>query len=126
MKLLPALTKLLPLPGMKSTKPCASLAIRRAKSSASAIAGVLAMRPQCLVLDEPTAMLDPHGSIKEVLTTVHKLNKEENITVIYITHFMEEAVTADRVIVMVTGKNNQGAQATRYFCPCRRNEEVRP
>lgn len=68
-----------------------------------AIAGVLAMRPQCLVLDEPTAMLDPHGR-QEVLTTVHKLNKEENITVVYITHFMEEAVTADRVIVMEQGK----------------------
>lgn len=68
-----------------------------------AIAGVLAMRPQCLVLDEPTAMLDPQGR-REVLSTVHKLNKEENITVVYITHFMEEAVTADRVIVMEQGK----------------------
>lgn len=68
-----------------------------------AIAGVLAMRPQCLVLDEPTAMLDPQGR-QEVLTTVHKLNKEEHITVIYITHFMEEAVTADRVVVMEQGK----------------------
>ena len=68
-----------------------------------AIAGVLAMRPQCLALDEPTAMLDPQGR-QEVLSTVHKLNKEENITVVYITHFMEEAVTADRVIVMEQGK----------------------
>ncbi|BBB91390.1 MAG TPA: energy-coupling factor transporter ATPase [Methylomusa anaerophila] len=68
-----------------------------------AIAGVLAMRPECLVLDEPTAMLDPQGR-KEVLETVHKLNKKEGITVIYITHFMEEAVTADRVIVMEAGR----------------------
>jgi energy-coupling factor transport system ATP-binding protein len=68
-----------------------------------AIAGVLAMRPACLVLDEPTAMLDPHGR-EEVLTTVHQLNKQEKMTVIYITHFMEEAVTADRVVVMGQGQ----------------------
>lgn len=67
-----------------------------------AIAGVLAMRPKCLVLDEPTAMLDPAGR-DEVLATAHRLNKEEGITVVYITHFMDEAVTADRVIVMEKG-----------------------
>lgn len=67
-----------------------------------AIAGVLAMRPKCLVLDEPTAMLDPRGR-KEVLDTVCRLNKE-GITVIYITHFMEEAVAAHRVVVMEQGK----------------------
>lgn len=67
-----------------------------------AIAGILAMRPYCLVLDEPTAMLDPAGR-KEVLSTVHRLNKEEGITVVYITHFMDEAVTADRVVVMADG-----------------------
>lgn len=64
-----------------------------------AIAGVLAMKPDCIVLDEPTAMLDPKGR-REVLETVHKLNKEEGITIVFITHFMEEAVTADRVVVM--------------------------
>ncbi|EAX47603.1 cobalt ABC transporter, ATPase subunit [Thermosinus carboxydivorans Nor1] len=68
-----------------------------------AIAGVLAMRPRCLVLDEPTAMLDPQGR-QEVLATVRRLNKEEGITVVYITHFMEEAVTADRVVVMERGR----------------------
>lgn len=67
-----------------------------------AIAGVLAMRPKCLVLDEPTAMLDPRGR-KEVLDTVCRLNKE-GITVVYITHFMEEAVAAHRVVVMEQGK----------------------
>ena len=67
-----------------------------------AIAGVLAMKPDCIVLDEPTAMLDPKGR-REVLETVHKLNKEEGITIVYITHFMEEAVTADRVVVMKNG-----------------------
>jgi energy-coupling factor transport system ATP-binding protein len=67
-----------------------------------AIAGVLAMRPKCLVLDEPTAMLDPRGR-KEVLDTVCRLN-QEGITIIYITHFMEEAVAAHRVVVMEQGK----------------------
>ena len=70
-----------------------------------AIAGVLAMKPDCIVLDEPTAMLDPKGR-REVLETVHKLNKEEGITIVYITHFMEEAVTADRVVVMEDGRIN--------------------
>ncbi|MEN6411275.1 MAG: energy-coupling factor transporter ATPase [Veillonellales bacterium] len=68
-----------------------------------AIAGVLAMQSQCLVLDEPTAMLDPRGR-QEVLATVSRLNREAAITVVYITHFMEEAVAADRVIVMEKGK----------------------
>lgn len=68
-----------------------------------AIAGVLAMKPDCIVLDEPTAMLDPVGR-KEVLEAVHRLNKEEGITIVYITHFMEEAVTSDRVVVMKNGK----------------------
>jgi len=64
-----------------------------------AIAGILAMRPSCLVLDEPTAMLDPRGR-QEVLETVLRLNKEEGMTVIWITHHMDEAVHADRVMVM--------------------------
>ena len=67
-----------------------------------AIAGVLAMKPDCIVLDEPTAMLDPKGRL-EVLETIHRLNKEEGITIVIITHFMEEAVTADRVVVMKNG-----------------------
>lgn len=68
-----------------------------------AIAGVLAMKPKCIVLDEPTAMLDPIGR-KEVIETVKLLNKNENVTVIFITHFMEEVVDADHVIVMDRGK----------------------
>ena len=74
---------------------------RRAKQRV-AIAGVLAMRPKCLILDEPTAMLDPRGRT-EVMETIGRLNKE-GITVILITHFMEEAVAADRVIIMEKGK----------------------
>ena len=67
-----------------------------------AIAGVMAMRPKCIVLDEPTAMLDPNGR-KEVLAAVHQLNKQENVTVVLITHYMEEVMDADHVIVMDDG-----------------------
>jgi len=68
-----------------------------------AIAGVLAMHPECIILDEPTAMLDPSGR-KEVIDTIHFLNKEEEITIILITHYMEEAVDADYIYVMEEGK----------------------
>ena len=68
-----------------------------------AIAGVLAMRPKCIVLDEPTAMLDPNGR-KEVLKTIRQLNQEEGVTVILITHYMEEVVMADQVYVMDSGR----------------------
>jgi energy-coupling factor transport system ATP-binding protein len=68
-----------------------------------AIAGTLALGSHCIVLDEPTAMLDPKGR-KEILNTVLKLNREQHITVVYITHFMTEAIQADRVIVMDKGK----------------------
>ena len=68
-----------------------------------AIAGVMAMRPKCIVLDEPTAMLDPNGR-KDVIRTVSELNKAEHITVLLITHYMEEVIGADRVIVMDDGK----------------------
>ena len=67
-----------------------------------AIAGVMAMRPQCIILDEPTAMLDPNGR-KEVIATLHELNRQEKITVLLITHYMEEVIDADRVIVMDDG-----------------------
>ena len=68
-----------------------------------AIAGIIAMRPKYIVFDEPTAMLDPIGR-KEVMDTMQRLNREEGITVINITHFMEEAVLADRVVVMDHGR----------------------
>jgi energy-coupling factor transport system ATP-binding protein len=68
-----------------------------------AIAGVLAMQTECIVLDEPTAMLDPKGRA-EVMSTVHRLNKELGITVVLVTHFMEEAVGADRIVVMDSGR----------------------
>jgi len=67
-----------------------------------AIAGIIAMATRCIVLDEPTAMLDPRGR-EEVMTTIKRLNKEQGITIILITHYMDEAVQADRVIVMDDG-----------------------
>ncbi len=68
-----------------------------------AIAGVIAMQTDCIVLDEPTAMLDPMGR-QEVIKTIQRLNKELGITIVLVTHFMDEAVKADRVIVMDSGK----------------------
>ena len=68
-----------------------------------AIAGIIAMQPECIVLVEPTAMLDPRGRT-EVLDTIHKLNRELGITIVLITHYMDEAVTADRVVVMDSGR----------------------
>lgn len=68
-----------------------------------AVAGIIAMKPMCIVLDEPTAMLDPSGR-REVMNTVKKLNKEEGITIVLITHYMDEAVQADRVVVMDDGQ----------------------
>ena len=68
-----------------------------------AIAGVIAMRPRCIVLDEPTAMLDPHGR-EEVISTIERLNREMGITVVLITHHMTEAIRAQRVIVMDAGR----------------------
>jgi energy-coupling factor transport system ATP-binding protein len=68
-----------------------------------AIAGIIAMRPDCIILDEPTAMLDPQGR-KEVMKTIRRLNREHGITIILITHYMDEASRCDRVIVMDKGK----------------------
>ncbi len=78
-----------------------------------AIAGIIAMRPEILILDEPTAMLDPRGR-KEVVETVEKLN-QEGITVIYVTHFMEEVVQAHRVLVMEAGKKLCEGQPADIF-----------
>ncbi|MGB5823348.1 MAG: energy-coupling factor transporter ATPase [Proteocatella sp.] len=79
-----------------------------------AIAGIIAMRPDCIIFDEPTAMLDPSGR-KEVIDTVLKLNKEEGKTVIHITHFMDEATNADRVIVMDKGSIKMQGKPREIF-----------
>lgn len=93
----------LQLVGMGNFKGNAPHLLSGGQKQRVAIAGIIAMRPQCLVLDEPTAMLDPSGR-EEVMQTIRKLNKEEGLTVIHITHFMDEAVFADRVVVMEKGK----------------------
>ena len=89
-----------------------------------AIAGVMAMHPRCIVLDEPTAMLDPHGR-KSVIRTVQKLNREEQITVILITHYMEEVIEADRVIVMDDGKVVMEGTPREIFSQVDRLKELR-
>lgn len=79
-----------------------------------AIAGVIAMKPECIVFDEPTAMLDPVGR-KEVLATIKKLNREHSMTIILITHYMEEAAKADRLIVLDKGKIKADASPGEVF-----------
>ena len=79
-----------------------------------AIAGVLAMRPGCVVLDEPTAMLDPKGR-QEVIDTIHELNQKFGVTVVLITHHMSEAITADRVVVMDDGEIIADATPKKVF-----------
>ena len=89
--------------GMSEYKEHAPHQLSGGQKQRIAIAGIIAMRPKCIVLDEPTAMLDPRGR-KEVIDTVRKLNKEFGITVILITHYMDEAAKCDRVVVMDAGK----------------------
>lgn len=89
--------------GMYEHKDSAPHKLSGGQKQRIAIAGVLAMQPDVLVLDEPTAMLDPKGR-REVLDTVHMLNKERGMTVVLITHYMEEAAYADRVVVLDNGK----------------------
>ena len=88
--------------GMTSYRKQAPSMLSGGQKHRVAIAGVLAMKPDCIVLDEPTAMLDPKGR-KEVMDTIHELNKKEGITIVLITHFMEEAVTADHILVIDKG-----------------------
>lgn len=79
-----------------------------------AIAGILAMRPECIILDEPTAMLDPSGR-REVIDTITRLNREMNITIVLITHYMDEVTRADRVIVLNGGKIEMDAAPRDIF-----------
>lgn len=89
-----------------------------------AIAGIMAMRPDCIILDEPTAMLDPLGR-KEVMKTVHALNKIEGVTILLITHYMEEVIDADRVIVMDGGKIVMQGTPREVFSQVERLKEYR-
>mgnify|MGYP000027203165 FL=1 len=88
--------------GMTAYKGQAPSMLSGGQKQRIAIAGVLAMQPDCIVLDEPTAMLDPNGR-KEVIEAVEQLRKEKNVTVILITHYMEEVIDADQVFVMDEG-----------------------
>lgn len=90
-----------------------------------AIAGVLAMQPQCVVLDEPTAMLDPQGR-REVLDTIERLNRETGMTVILITHHMDEAARADRVIAMSEGRIVADGTPQPVFAPGAAAAQRRP
>ena len=86
-----------------STAPTRRTELSGGQKQRVAIAGIIAMMPHCIVLDEPTAMLDPVGR-EEVLSTVRRLNRENGITIVMITHYMKEAAMADRVVVMDKGK----------------------
>ena len=88
------------------------------------IAGVLAMHPKCIVLDEPTAMLDPKGR-REVIRAVRALNEVEGITVVLITHYMEETIHADRVFVMDSGKIAMEGTPRQIFSQVERLQELR-
>lgn len=88
-----------------------------------AIAGVLAMKPDCIVLDEPTAMLDPKGR-QEVMETIHELNEKEGITIVLITHFMEEAVTADHIIVIDKGTLQMEGSPREVFSQVEKLTEI--
>ncbi len=89
--------------GMKAYRMSSPNHLSGGQKQRVAIAGILAMKPKCIVLDEPTAMLDPNGR-KEVISTIHELNKKEGITILLITHYMDEVVGCDKVIVMDNGK----------------------
>jgi energy-coupling factor transport system ATP-binding protein len=89
-----------------------------------AIAGVMAMHPKCIVLDEPTAMLDPVGR-KDVLRAIEELRKRENVTVILITHYMEEVIDADRVFVMSEGKIVMDGTPREIFSSVKKLKKLR-
>ena len=89
-----------------------------------AIAGIVAMKPKCIILDEPTAMLDPLGR-KEVISVLHELNEKENVTIILITHYMEEVIDADRVFVMDAGKIMMEGTPRQIFSNVEHLKELR-
>ena len=88
-----------------------------------AIAGILAMMPKCIILDEPTAMLDPIGR-KEVISTIKSINKNNKITIVLITHYMDEAAQADRIIVMDNGKKNMEGTPREIFSQVEKMKKI--
>ena len=109
--------------GMTSYRKQAPSMLSGGQKQRVAIAGVLAMKPDCIVLDEPTAMLDPKGR-KEVMDTIHELNKTEGITIVLITHFMEEAVTADHILVIDKGVLKMEGTPREIFSQADRVTEI--
>ena len=89
--------------GMTKFRHKSPLKLSSGQKQRVAIAGIIAMEPKCIILDEPTAMLDPVGR-REVIKTLHQLNKEKGITIVLITHYMNEAIKADKIFVMDKGK----------------------
>lgn len=109
--------------GMTSYRKQAPSMLSGGQKQRVAIAGVLAMKPDCIVLDEPTAMLDPKGR-KEVMDTIHELNKTEGITIVLITHFMEEAITADHILVIDRGVLKMEGTPKEIFSQADRVTEI--
>ena len=109
--------------GMMKMKDRSPMRLSGGQKQRVAIAGVVAMKPECIILDEPTAMLDPTGR-KEVLDVVSELNKKEGVTVILITHYMEEVVGADRVIVMDRGSIAMDGTPREIFSRVEELEEL--
>lgn len=110
--------------GMYSFRKASPNKLSGGQKQRVAIAGIVAMKPKCIILDEPTAMLDPSGR-KEVISVLHELNEKENVTIILITHYMEEVIDADRVFVMDAGKIMMKGTPRQIFSNVEHLKELR-
>lgn len=110
--------------GMYSFRKASPNKLSGGQKQRVAIAGIVAMKPKCIILDEPTAMLDPSGR-KEVISVLHELNEKENVTIILITHYMEEVIGADRVFVMDAGKIMMEGTPRQIFSNVENLKELR-
>ena len=110
--------------GMYSFRKASPNKLSGGQKQRVAIAAIVAMKPKCIILDEPTAMLDPSGR-KEVISVLHELNEKENVTIILITHYMEEVIDADRVFVMDAGKIMMEGTPRQIFSNVEHLKELR-
>ena len=110
--------------GMYSFRKASPNKLSGGQKQRVAIAGIVAMKPKCIILDEPAAMLDPSGR-KEVISVLHELNEKENVTIILITHYMEEVIGADRVFVMDAGKIMMEGTPRQIFSNVEHLKELR-
>lgn len=110
--------------GMYSFRKASPNKLSGGQKQRVAIAGIVAMKPKCIILDEPTAMLDPSGR-KEVISVLHELNEKENVTIILITHYMEEVIDAERVFVMDAGKIMMEGTPRQIFSNVEHLKELR-